>query len=117
MQPLDEIYEFVCFNKIFLTLSKENFFFFFFENCTNSHRRLLFALKSPWYSKCMMKLNFLFVFRRYCVSIIVALTQAMKYAIAWQLAESICLLVGLGAYPVSSNPIPGMGPSIPIQNG
>lgn len=43
---------------------------------------------------------------------IVAVTQGIKYTLAWLLSESSCLLIGLGAYPASSKPIVVMGPSV-----
>ena len=46
---------------------------------------------------------------------IVALTQGMKYSLCWQVAEATCILVGLGGYPDSTKPIPGMGPSIELR--
>ena len=47
--------------------------------------------------------------------VIVSLTQIAKYAVAWLLAECVCVLIGLGAYPVSTDPMPGMGPSKKIE--
>lgn len=42
-----------------------------------------------------------------------------RFYIGWLLAESCCMMLGLGAYPIYTDPKPGLGPtkSIPEENG
>nr|CAB3263672.1 lysophospholipid acyltransferase 7-like [Phallusia mammillata] len=40
----------------------------------------------------------------------------MRYIVAWLLGEGICILVGLGMYPNTTNPQPGKGPTQHPQN-
>ena len=47
--------------------------------------------------------------------IIFVLMQVIKYGVAWLLAECVCILIGLGAYPISSNPKVGMGPTVEVK--
>ena len=50
-------------------------------------------------------------FCRLLVMSIIALTQGIKYTLCWMMVEAMCVLVGLGAYPILTEPMPGKGPS------
>ena len=41
----------------------------------------------------------------------ISLSQGLKYTLCWVIVESMCVLIGLGAYPETTLPVPGKGPS------
>lgn len=62
----------------------------------------------------MMKEDYFYdqtVYYRIWVSFLVFLWMRCRVYSAWMIAESVCVLNGIGLYPEDSAPVPGRGPT------